>query len=195
MRFRPLPVLWLLVMLAAASGCSSSPTVLTGDPTQTGLLIIDAYVKKSMLIGSARSRVTEGLVVREGSYETKKGYEAAGYVVFSGLPPGRYRVSRVRGRSSIWTNWETWEYVITNPDPDLTITVPAGDVAYLGHLEVWDRAGFDGVGYDFRLLPAPKREKRALEKLLKEYRDSPWADTIRRKLNSLEASPARSPRG
>lgn len=154
----------------------------------TGVLIVDAalraYIPAELDIGYGRATLT-GIGKGLGTHTSD--YQCMDFVVIPGLAPGRYRLSALEGQISSLTLSQRFlfpmpgdGYRVVNPHdwregpqryrvqprrtPELEIEVRAGEVGYLGRVEVVrGRGSVHAVAVQRRNDPA--RERAALERL------------------------------
>ncbi|HEX9395944.1 MAG TPA: hypothetical protein VF943_04305 [Burkholderiales bacterium] len=176
----------VLSVLAGLCACSSvdrfNAPPLAGAPATSALVLVrvDASVRG---FNDSRSLqvVTGGTLERIDDGRRFEGTAVAGYLVFSGLEPGPYRLTTVR------TTWNNLTYVV----PHL-YTVPldsaraydlslrTGEPCFLGVVAVEDVTTPSERGIYFELKDIANAEMKAWTWFIGIYPGSPWVDVARR---------------
>lgn len=167
------------------------PDDLAGDPTQTGLLMIEASMKQPLLkidfegaaivnAISPKKAVFSGSFFMGGFWSEVFG-KSSGTAVFANLSPGRYRIQKLKfSRSGQWI-------VVWPPQiKEFTVEVKAGEVSYVGR--VLASTSFRSTRVKLGLKRNRQREAEAWKNVLEKYRGSPWTPIIEEHVISLPNS-------
>jgi hypothetical protein len=175
------------------------PETIAGDTTQTGLLLIDASMTRAIGGYSLDGAViveaaTPDAELRVGSFSVRGGIlpQTASTAVFANLPPGMYRIVRMR-----FSGGNQFAVVTPAPEDGLSIEVRAGEATYLGKLVASQRMFSRQINY--AVTADPEREAVTLRRVLARFGDTPWTPIIQARLDTLanpvaeEAPPAPPP--
>ncbi|MFN0060237.1 MAG: hypothetical protein ACKVX7_17400 [Planctomycetota bacterium] len=191
------PLLAVALLSVGFSGCRTAPPDLGAHPDRQALLVIESAVVADMLFGlmSVSHDVDEASIcplARSG--ERIQGVAWKDYIIFRDLEPGRYGLRRLHAKSSIWNNWEDWQFLLAERElpESLQPTLQSGQVLYLGKIVVNQETGLMGFDRAVRVDETSKRELRALRRILAADPKSAWADILRARIKSIE-TPAPAP--
>jgi hypothetical protein len=159
-------------------GFPPAPKTLVTDPNIMGLVLVDGTIKQ----GVVRSELTGlGLTLQGGDLTVWRGGTAGrsmrNVVVFTGLEPGVYRIRLVQATSSDGAlSFEA------PPHSDLTLSVEAGRIDYVGTL-VFNRKP---QVVEIERTADAERESDVLKWFVEKYAGSPWASIAQDRLKALE---------
>lgn len=192
-RLTPLPRLAVIACLAILPSCSSPPVDLRGDPSQSGLLLLDAYVAREVVFGIDIDDPLMGasLASLDDVDDWFAGEPLDELVVFSGLAAGVYSPRKLATDSTVWNNWDPWTYYLQPREvpPEFNAPVGPGEVVYLGRLCVEQPSGFTGLRTKYRASYHKSRERSSWKRLLRRLApDSPWRPAVEARLRAMDAS-------
>jgi hypothetical protein len=158
---------------------------LVGDPTQNGLLMVDASLSLPMrhlplnVVAISEAATPNETVLAGAHYVRLFPPKFSGAVVFANLRPGRYSIRRLRFSSGHETAWYE-----PPPETDLSIEVRAGEVSYLGKILVTQR--FLPALLRFEIVEDRPRELEAWRQVLEKFGITPWTPLIEARVNALQ---------
>lgn len=179
--------------LAILTSCSSPPLDLRGDPSHSGLLLLDAYVAREVVFGIDIDDPLMGASLASVSDvdDWFAGEPLDELVVFSGLAPGTYSPRKLATDSTVWNNWDPWTYYLQPREvpPEFNAEVQPGEVVYLGRLCVEQPSGFTGLRTKYRATYDDARERSSWKRLLRRLApDSPWRPRVEARLRAMDAA-------
>jgi hypothetical protein len=192
--------LWLALGAAALlSACGVSQVVdalavprperLDSDPTETGLLIVDARLKHASSTFSFENelRLSEMEVRKVGVAKPVWQQSLRGRLAVFQLSPGTYELRALRGGMFKQHDGLAEAFLPREVGP-IAIEVAAGQVAYVGRLTLTAHAtptrGRYTYSYEWDRDRA--REAEALAFVDQAYKESPWKPILRQRLASLQ---------
>lgn len=174
------------------AGCSAAK--LEGLPEETGLLILDgSTVGDSIFQAVQLAGEGEGSPIIKGQItqilstnnEIFSGDSDSwrGYVIFSNLKPGPYRIVRVGDHPYLPAGFKLPE------SDEFAFKIEAGKPKYLGFLKVRKFSGKKSAEEKkkkrFKVDYSSEREKKTWEHFIKVYADSPWAEKMKARVADL----------
>lgn len=195
----------LPVSLVLLSGCAgfakATAPALEGAPAATGIVVVEPDITfYANTIGTPYGeRLIGGAIVRaDDAKQIVSGRPTSGLVVFSNLPPGRWRLSLIEGQlpqgimlrpeDTFWRRH--YEFSPESADA-FTFEVRAGEAVYAG-VGIVDDDRADSRGVRFKRLHDPAAEARAWTWMQELYQQSAWAPVFRSKLETSSAPAAAS---
>lgn len=186
------PTLLLLAALLVACAPMQTrhePVPVTGGGAG-GLLVLNvsARVQGSDFGSPSLDHVTDGVLlpVRSGR-QARRGQGTGDILIFSDLPPGRYRLalvnaSRRHGAAVVQDAF----LVPSGMAKRLTFRVAPGAVVYGGSVHIERGHGGSAEHVVFRVTQNKKAELRTWNRLLRRYGDSRWGAAIRERVAELK---------
>jgi hypothetical protein len=204
---------------ATVSGCAGrlSPH-LHGPPESTGLVVLECYYYPVDPEGVRSTYAApDSFPARSAYLETMDGSRhvrglssyGTGFVIFSGVPPGTYRLARVDLETNEYSSQLARELktdVTFHLPPETfgdTVLVEAGRPVYVGRLAILRPYRYEDVArtpkqegrkedgnVDLTIRKLDQEEARAWRTLLKRksYRKSSWGAAMQKRLSEVEKS-------
>jgi hypothetical protein len=163
------------------------PGSLDADPATTGLAALEFTVWKGGLLYEFRGAEIQSIAPPAPARYApvlEVGFEPFA-ALFAGVPPGRYRVTKLhtvdltrggpQGSPSRVVEWKL-------PDTAVTFVVVAGDVTYVGDVDMDFQGGARILSRDAR----PTRERTVWRAISKRYAPSRWDSVLSRRVHVIE---------
>lgn len=181
---------WFIYVLAVLlPGCATTPAAFVGDPGETGFVVVEGEAAIALPpsdSGIVRWRYSEIQEVtlqsaQQPIMQTVRGRYHAGLTWFSDLQPGTYRVTDIRlsGERSDATFRLPYDAL---PESGLTFTVGAGEMRYLGYIEI-TQTNPNFVRFN---VVHNRDELRAWEHVYDFYANTPWEPLLLKKIESVK---------
>lgn len=171
-----------IVMTAMLGSCATIPAGFIGDPAKHGFVVVEGEMAISSGTGVVQTRYSEiQEVTLQSGLQTVRGRYRAGLTWFSDLQPGTYRVKDIRlsGERSDATFRLPQDAL---PESGLTFTVGAGEMRYLGFIEI-TLSSPNFVRFN---VVHNRDEMRAWEHVYDFYANSPWEPLLLKKIESVK---------
>ena len=174
------------LFLAPLGACTTierfNAPALEGTPATSALVVVRVEATNRGINDSKSLQVVVGGTLQRIDDATRiEGRAAAGYIVFSGVAPGEYRLINVL------TIWNNGTYVINHRYPvpldssrAYDLTLRSGEPCYLGVVAIEDVTTLSERGVYFDLKDVANGEMRAWSWFAGIYAASPWAEVARR---------------
>ena len=171
--------------LQESSESYNAPEQLSGDPKDTGILLVDAFKKiafNEMLLSGVAVVDTSGLQkpITYGSFR-RGGFlsQISGVVVIPNLRPGTYRIVKIKTENV--NVWETLPLPITE---EFEVEVRAGEPTYFGRIHV--KQPFASPQREITIQYDKNREAESWKMVADKYSDSPWTTIIAKRIAVLK---------
>ena len=164
------------------------PNKLDTDPTTSSVLLIDIDFK-SAAFGRADG---VALVTRDNGHRLIRSAPMKGdLVMFHTLEPGTYSLRFIRVPFYRGGETQPSEILVVEPPPEISVTVAAGTMSYLGTVAVSRKARFGGFKPpEVQLTYDQRREIEAWSAFKKKYPDGPWAALADGRIQALKSGQA-----
>lgn len=189
----------LVLLTQAMHGCTTIPPAFVGDPNKHGFVIVEgeaAVTKQKYELGptlrfSAIQEVTLQSVERPT--QTVRGRNQSGLTWFSDLEPGTYRVKDIRLNDE--RGDATYRLPQSGlPEPVLSFSVGAGELRYLGYIEIMPQnEEVLDVARTIKLtnvlhfhIVHNRDELRAWEHVYDLYAHTPWEALLLKKIETVQ---------
>lgn len=184
------------------------PAALDSDPAETGLVVLDFEVTQQKMLGAVSLSV-DGAYIRDTEWGDETLYAPSvgtGFlsqstlgVVFHGLPPGHYQITKLKATLINGNNTETLRLDVSNAG-EMEFAVPPGIPVYVGQFTAHVKAvssvstgNVEGEDISYSWQRDPQREIGVWEAIRKRYSPSRWDGAVATRITALrngEAPPA-----
>ncbi len=179
----------LLIFFSLFTGCLSQipPPEIAGPVETTGLVVVDVKINlhdpnnqkaKATMIGAV-------LVSVPDPSKRIKGKKVSGYILFSDLPPGIYRLHEIK---ATWVRGQLISreyYSLTELRDEVTVPVSAGQPTYLGRVIIDESRTTNEGTVKYAMKRNPQYEVNALHELAFRYEGSLWAERMKERVKAL----------
>ena len=178
-----------LLFFSFFTGCLSQipPPEISGRVDTTGLVVVDARIN---LIDPAnehaKATMTDAVLVPLTDLSGRiKGKKVSGYILFSELPPGIYRLHEIK---ATWVRGQLISreyYSLDELKDEVTVAVSTGKPAYLGRVVIDDSRTTNEGTVKYSLERDPQHEVNALYELAFRYEGSFWGERMNERVKAL----------